>query len=177
MKKPKQIILGIAILIILAFIALCMYRPWSNYAINETANGKWDKETLEPVFVPDGWKVYSNEEWSISFAYPSSWRVREIQSPLNKEVLADIYLEGDGYEIVLTQGDRGLPSGMKVSEQPYVFGDIVSKTWQRETDRGYEQVVRVEVPVMAKPFLINILTSDATRKLSDQFLSTLIFLQ
>ena len=128
----------------------------------------------EPAFVPEGWKIYQINEvhetlGGIALAYPPHWEIETVYHPGGSSVVYALVFKGDGYSFRFHLAGTELPSGMEMIEPPYVIDGITSKTWQRQIDDHYEQLI------VAGDFQFRVDTPGLSTKLSDTLLSTIRF--
>ena len=174
MKKSTKIILAVIILVV-AVLASLYHRSTpadeaeeNTVSIEETISDK----PLEPMHVPEGWEVYSNDEWGMAFAYPTEFALREVSSPINSEYTQNILLESDKYNLLIGKGDRGLAAGSKVAPSKYSIDKLLVQTWEREVNGKYEDTIRIESQSSSRSILITT-KYDVEHALVQQFLSTL----
>lgn len=130
---------------------------------------------LTPTHVPEGWKVYSNNELNrvmggIAFAYPAHWDLEILPTGAVPDTrgsnIGGIIISGDGYRITMG-GHGGLPSGMEATHDPYIIDGLTTKTWQRDAGDHYEQII------VAGEFSFRIKAPGKDTELSDRILSTI----
>jgi len=71
MKKQKGIstLVGVIIIIVVAIIAFGGVFAYQYFSVEPKTVAKTDQTA--------GWKTYKNDDWGISFQYPSNWQVQE----------------------------------------------------------------------------------------------------
>lgn len=115
---------------------------------------------IQPLFVPEGWKTYSNNQWGIALAYPALWRL--VTTPYT------ISMRGDDYDIHVGIAGTGLPDEAWTHPEYFIDGETAN-TWQagsRKTGDGYQLII------VARGFQFWIFTPDKSKEVSDQILST-----
>jgi len=137
--------------------------------------------TLKGIIRPgtDGWSLYENSEWSLSFTYPSDWKVVEnrvteeskMQTFSNRPVgsLSSIRAEGDGFIFGLSRFGMDAPSN--ASHPKYVIAGHDARTWMIERPDGFSLIASL-YPACSG-LVISVKSPISFREIADKFLASI----
>lgn len=170
-NTKRKLIIFITGLVILVGIAYVYTKPKDIEVVN--SDQITELNTLEPAYVPEGWKVYNSDLWrkdsrqkQIAFSYPSNWAIEEQRDDNNK--IINVVIQGDGYKIQVDQ--TGNEMGKSYDYESTV-GGYYARTWQSDLEDGYQLILGV----IEANFIIRIITPIKDTELVAKFLSTIVF--
>ena len=146
--------------------------PSGERIVRRTAPEREPEGQITPM--QEGWSQYTNVEWGLTFAYPSSWQLTEEDSDIVTKdgaffyggELESIKITGEGYDVHFNNIGRGYPTGLSTTVTERVVGGKKERVFEDKFGETFWQAmgacnVALEIsrPTESKQITDKIITS------------------